>query len=442
MGLFDKEKAAPNVGAAVVGTVIGAAAVTTFVNSNELDENVVVTSADSSEPISESSGDDVGQSCVTPNWQLSCDPPSDNTESFDDISPDIFNTTEDLISTTSANSSEATSDRTVGRLFNHIKEINADIPDPLKAAGLGIPDRPVQEFRTYKEGSLEDGQVRYGYEARAGRESTYHTAHSGQNEILPGATLNSTSTYDAGSFMGAYSKGEAGVEWNPEEAHLYAQRRSMVGAEANVNAGYNGTLDIEGVNHQLGAEAQGYAKSFAGAEVEDRIDLNVSSDGAYGRIGGEAFAGAKAEVGGSGAISIDGNDFARGEGGIDARAGVGAGLDMGLGYQDGQIKYGGNMSIAAGAGVGIHYNGSVDAPGIITHPDAVLESAVKEVNSYVPEIPSFSVNPSTYTNQVEHYVTQQAQNFLPSVPQEVTHVAEVINDPVSALEDFGNSFFG
>jgi hypothetical protein len=329
-----------------------------------------------------------------------------------------------------------------GRLFNHIKEINAEIPDPLKAAGLGIPDRPVQEFHTYKEGSLEDGQVRYGYEARAGWESTYHTAHSGQNEILPGATLNSTSTYDAGSFMGAYSKGEAGVEWNPEEAHLYAQRRSMVGAEANVNAGYNGTLDIEGVNHQLGAEAQGYAKSFAGAEVEDRIDLNVSSDGAYGRIGGEAFAGVKAEVGGSGAISIDGKDFARGEGGVNARAGVGVEGNIDVGYQNGKINYGMDMGVALGVGAGYHYNGSVDAPGIITHPDAVLESAVKEVNSYVPEIPSFSVDPTTYTNQAEHYVAQQAQNFLPSVPQEVTHVAEVITDPVSALEDFGNSLFG
>jgi hypothetical protein len=343
------------------------------------------------------------------------------------------------IKKTADDTTESNTSSTEDGLFASIKEINDNIPDEMKAAGLGVPDQPVQEVHTYQEGSLEDGRVRYGYDARAGWEASHSTRYTGRDEVAAGVGLNSDATYNAESFIGASSRGEAGAEWNSEEAHLYMQGRTMVGAEANVDAAYKGTLDVDGINHQPGAEVQGHANAFAGAEAEGRGDLNVSSDCARGSLGGEAFAGAKAEIGGSGAASIDGNEFARGEGGVDARAGIGVDANIDAGYQAGQIQYGIDMGAAIGVGAGYQYSGSVDAPGIVTHPDVVWESAVEEVSSYVPEIPSYSTDPNTYTNQAEQYVVQQVQEYVP-VPQEVSQVAEVISDPGSAIEDIGSSF--
>lgn len=327
-------------------------------------------------------------------------------------------------------------------LYDKIKKAtsaNADIPDERKAAGLGIPDKPVQEFRTYQEGSVENGQVRYGYEARAGWESTYSTHHTNRDEVAPGVGWISDASYDAESFIGASSRGEAGAEWNSEEAHLYVEGRTMVGAEANVDAAYRGTLDVEGINYQPGAEAQGHANAFAGAEAEGRGDFDFSSDGASGSLGGGVFAGARAEAGGSGSLSIDGNDFARGEGGVDARAGIGAEFNIDAGYQDGQISYGIDMGAALGVGAGYQYSGSVDAPGIVTHPEAVWESAVGEVSRYVPEVSSYT-DPSTYNAQAEQYVVQQVQEYIP-VPQEVSQVVEIVSDPGGAIEDAIGGWF-
>lgn len=408
----------------------------------ESDGDVRIDNADGSRVTVEADGDITGQTLDGTAVKVIYDPTTGNTvvEGYDGINTGVFNSNGELISTTYAGSSSV-SEETAEGLFDRIKQANADIPDEMKAAGLGIPDKPVQEFRTYQEGSLEDGQVRTGYEFRTGWESTYNTHHTGQDEVAPGVGWNSEATYDAQSFMGVSSRGEAGGEWNSEKAHLYAEGRTMVGAEANVNATYQGTLDVEGVKYQPGAEVQGHANAFAGAEAEGRGDLNVSSEGARGNLGGEVFAGAKAEAGGSGSVSINGNDFARGEGGADIRGGIGVEFDVDAGYQDGQISGGIDLGGALGVGFGYQYSGSVDAPGIITHPDAVWDSAVEEVTSYVPEMPDFSTDPNTYTAQAEQYVVQQVQEYVP-VLEEVSQVAEVINDPVGTLEDIGGSLFG
>jgi hypothetical protein len=395
--------------------------------TRESDRDIRIDSSDGSRATFETDGDVTSQTSDGTTVKVTYDPTTGNTivEGYDGFNTGTFNSDGELISTTHAGS-DLVSEPAAQGLFDRIRQVNADIPDAdipdeMKAAGLGIPDQPVQEFRTYQRGSLEDGQVAYGYEARAGWESTHHTTHSGQDEIASGVNLNSKATYDAESFIGASSKGEAGAEWNNEEAHLYAQGRTMVGAEANVDASYKGTLDVEGVKYQPGAEAQGHANAFAGAEAEGKGNLNVTSDGASGSLGGGAFAGARAEAGGSGSLSIDGNDFARGEGGLDARAGVGVEANIDAGYQDGHIQYGVDMGAAVGVGAGYHYSGSVDAPGIVTHPDAVWESAVHEVSSYVPDVPSFSTATSIYTDQAEHYVVQQVQDYVPSVPVEVSY---------------------
>lgn len=436
--------------------------------TRESDGDIRIDSSDGSRVTFETDGDIVEQASDGTTVTATYDPVTGNTivQNHDGLgNTGVFNSDGELISTTyigelpdldseigisssfvgaSATASintatESSPSSTADGLFSRIKEINDNIPNEMKAAGLGVPDQPVQEFRTYQEGSLEEGQVRYGYEGRVGWEASHRTHHSGRDEVAPGIGLNSEATYDAESFVGASSKGEAGAEWNSEEAHLYAQGRTMVGAEANVDASYKGTLDVEGVKYQPGAEAQGHANAFAGAEAEGKGDLSVTSDGARGNLGGGAFAGAKAEVGGSGALSVDGNEFARGKGGVDARAGIGVDANIDAGYQDGQINYGFDAGAAIGVGAGYQYSGSVDAPGIITHPDAVGESAVEEVSSYVPEIPSYSTDLSTYTAQTEQYVVQQVQEYVP-IPEEVSQVAEVISDPGSVIEDIGSSF--
>ena len=44
------------------------------------------------------------------------------------------------------------------------------------------------------------------------------------------------------------------------------------------------------------------------------------------------------------------------------------------------------------------------------------------------------------TAQAEQYVVQQVQEYVPSMPEEVSQVAEVVSDPGGALEDLGSSF--
>lgn len=310
-----------------------------------------------------------------------------------------------------------------------ISSVNGDIPTAMKAAGLGIPDQPVQEFRTYGDGNLEDGQVRRGFVGRVGWESTYNTNHASRDEVVSGVHLNSEGSFNAQSFMGVGSKGEAGIEWNKEQAHLHAQGRVMAGAEANVDGRWKETLDVEGVSYKPGAEVQGNANAFAGAELEGRGDLNVSSDGARGQLGGEAFAGAKAEASAKGGLSVDNNEFARGEGGVNARAGIGAEAKVDVGYQDGQIDFGANFGAALGVGAGYTYKGSVDAPGIVTHPDAVLENAIPEsVSDPLQKVGSVAEDSSGF-------VLDQVQSHI-SIPQEVDQAVEVVNDPVSAVADF------
>lgn len=285
-----------------------------------------------------------------------------------------------------------------------------------------------------------EGKSSTAYEVKAGWEANYNKSHTGSDEIASGVGLNSEASYKASFFTGAYSKGEAGAEWSSEQAQLHAHTRSMIGVEASQEANYKGTLDIEAVDYQPGVEANGYTRGFAGAELEGKVDAVISKDSAQARVGAEGFAGAKVEAGGSGALSIDGNDFARAEGRAGAWAGAGADIGADVGYQDGQINFGMNAGAALGVGYGYEYDVSVDAPGIVTHPDAVWESAVEEASSYLPEIPDYSTEPPTiYTTQAVEDATQQVQEYV-SIPEEVSQVAEVISDSASVIEDIGSSF--
>jgi hypothetical protein len=219
-----------------------------------------------------------------------------------------------------------------------------------------------------------EGKVNAAYEEKIGWEANYNKTHTGSDEIAPDVSLASEASYNANVFAGAYSKGDAGAEWNSNQAHLHAHTRSMVGIEASQDASYKGTLNIEGVEHQPGVNANASTRGFAGAELEGQGDAVFSKDAAHASLGGNAFAGAKAEVQANGALSVDGDDFARAEGRAGAWAGVGAEFNVDAGYQDGQFNVGMDMGAAYGVGYGYGYNVSVDAPGIVTHPDAVIES--------------------------------------------------------------------
>jgi hypothetical protein len=320
-----------------------------------------------------------------------------------------------------------------GSLFETIKEMDNDLPDSVKAVGIGIPDHPVQEFRTYQEGNIEDRHISYGYEGSVGWESNYNTTYSGQDEVTPGISLNSEASYKSHGFIGLAINGEVSAKWNDEQAHLSAQGRIMVGAESNVEGDYKGNLNIDGLDYQPGAEVHGDAKAFVGAEVQGQGDILLSEDNARAKVGAEAFAGSKAEVDYGGALSVDGKDFARGEGGLDARAGISVNALLDIGYQDEKIHYGADIGAAIGVGAGLHYSGSVDAPGIITHPGAVWESIEDKVIDYIPDVTIPDMDPINIREQVESYIP---------IPDEVNHVAEVLTNPIDALKDSFDDIFG
>ena len=302
-------------------------------------------------------------------------------------------------------------------------------------------------------GIPQEGQVKGAYEEKLGWEANYNKAHNGSDEIASGVSLESEASYNANVFAGAYSKGNAGVEWNSDQVHVNASTRSMVGIEASQDANYKGRLNIEGIEHQPGADAKASTRAFAGAELEGQGDAVFSKDAAHASLGANAFAGVKAEAQANAALSVNGDDFARGEARGGAWAGVGAEAGADIGYQDGQINFGMNAGAALGVGYGYSYDVSVDAPGIVTHPDAVIEGVQEEIQQYAMEkaqnyipvsldvnqvVNDFSTDPSGYMQQ---YSVQQAQEYIP-VLQEVTQVIEVVNEPVSVIEDIGDSIGG
>jgi Ca2+-binding EF-hand superfamily protein len=258
------------------------------------------------------------------------------------------------------------------------------------------------------------------YEVKAGWEKSYSTTHSGSDEIAPGIELDSKASYKADVFVGVSSEGDAGAEWNSDQAHIHARTRSMIGVEASQEASYEGRLNIEGLGHQPGVDANAHSKAMAGAELEGTGDILFTKDTANANASASTFAGVKAEAGAGGALSIDGNEFAKAEGEVGAYAGAGAKGGIDMGYQDGQINFGMDAGIGLGLGVEYSYKVAVDAPGIITHPDVVIESVYDEVKD----------------------VAQQVQEYLPPVPEVIKPVVEVITNPINDLGDGIADVFG
>jgi hypothetical protein len=221
------------------------------------------------------------------------------------------------------------------------------------------------------------GEDHSSYKVKEGWEYNYNKNNSGSGEVMPGVKVSGEISQDANIFAGVHSKGNADVEWNSEQASIRASTQSVFGVEATEKTSVKGSLDIEGIDHNLGVNASSQTRGFAGAKVDAETDITFSEDNIYGSLRGKAFTGVEVEKKLGGSLSVDGDDFARVEAHGGVKAGIGAELNADIGYHDGQIDF--EMDIGASIGIGgsVGYKGSVDAPGILTHPEAVIKSVIE-----------------------------------------------------------------
>jgi antitoxin component HigA of HigAB toxin-antitoxin module len=234
------------------------------------------------------------------------------------------------------------------------------------------------------------GEAHSGYEAKEGWGANYNKNHSGSGEVIPGVVASGEVTQEANVFAGAYSKGDAYIKWNSEQVGISTSTQSMIGVEVNEKTSVKGSLDIEGIDHNVGVDASSQTRGFAGAKVGAETDIVLSEDNVYAGLGAKAFAGVEIQRKLGGSLSVDGDSFTRAEIHAAAKAGIGAELNVDVGYRNGQIDFEIDMDAAFGIGYGVGFKASVDAPGILTHPEAVIESITPGIISH-PQVVTESV---------------------------------------------------
>jgi hypothetical protein len=223
------------------------------------------------------------------------------------------------------------------------------------------------------------GEDHYGYEIKKGWEDNYNKSHSGSGEVIPGARVSGEISQEVNIFAGAYGKGGADIEWDSEQPSIHGRAftQSVVGVEATEKTSVKGSLDIEGIDHDLGVDANSQTRAFVGSKIEAETDVILSKDNVHGGLRGKAFTGIEVEKKLDGSLSVDGDSFARAEAHGGGKVGIGAELNADVGYRDGQINVEMGLGAAFGVGASGGFKGSIDAPGILTHPEDVLKSVIE-----------------------------------------------------------------
>lgn len=219
---------------------------------------------------------------------------------------------------------------------------------------------------------------------------------STDNELAPGVHLQSDYSIEANLLIGSSLDTELNAQWDSDGVDMAAKARAMLGIEATSEATYNTNLSIEGVPYSLGSERSIKAKALAGAEAEGEASISASSDNVNAAVNGEGFVGAKGEYEANGSLLVNNDDFASVSSSGYAAVGVGADLGATGGYNDGSVEFGFNAGVALGVGAGYKFQGSVDLPGLVTHPEAALEGTLDDLQN-------------TFTEDAINNVAQEAE---------------------------------
>ena len=221
------------------------------------------------------------------------------------------------------------------------------------------------DTNAYQDGSLSQGSVRYGAVADWGASANYNTQFNTDTQILPGVDLKTDGTVDAHAGISARAAGEVGLSFSPDGIQTYAQGDLAAAANASANTNLNATAAIPGLDTSVGAGGQGHADAFAGAQVAGQIGVAVSPDDASVNMNGGGFAGAKASVDASGALSLNGEQLAEIHGDAGVRAGIGASGKLDAGYDNGTLHLDMGAGLALGLGAEADWGVSVQVPDFV-----------------------------------------------------------------------------
>ncbi|MFQ3535531.1 MAG: WXG100 family type VII secretion target [Aggregatilineales bacterium] len=144
-------------------------------------------------------------------------------------------------------------------------------------------------------------------------------------------------------------------------------------------SGYAGAyLARAGVSAEMGG-LQAAGQAYIGAQVQGELGAVLRPGQAYVGLGGEVFAGGKAEGSISYTQQIVEGLSVKGTASGYVSYGIGAQADVKFGYDEGKIRIGGSLGATLGVGVGGKFDVTIDAKGIVDRGVQTVQQAAGNI---------------------------------------------------------------
>ncbi len=238
----------------------------------------------------------------------------------------------------------------------HYYDSNGNPTDKGHAASSTMGGTLGTETKHHTEVGIKDGALYAGAGAGAGA------------YLLKGkvdGNLGDHGRYEAGGFVGAEAKADAGVSLGKDGLQAKATAEAFAGAKGNVGVSYD--------NGPLAGHAD--ANVMAGAEAKADASVGIGKDGVKAHAGADAFAGVKAgaEVGGN-VAGVGGTV------GGEVYAGIGAHADVDANFSAESVKVKVDVGAAIGIGGGVKFSVDVQPKEMMSDVGHGLGDAGKAID--------------------------------------------------------------
>ncbi|OFE17081.1 hypothetical protein BA895_18090 [Humibacillus sp. DSM 29435] len=238
----------------------------------------------------------------------------------------------------------------------HYYDSNGNPTDKDHAASSTMGGTLGTETKHHTEVGIKDGALYAGAGAGAGA------------YLLKGkvdGNLGDHGRYEAGGFVGAEAKADAGVSLGKDGLQAKVNAEAFAGAKGNVGVSYD--------NGPLAGHAD--ANVMAGAEAKADASVGIGKDGVKAHAGADAFAGVKAgaEVGGN-VAGVGGTV------GGEVYAGIGAHADIDANFSAESVKVKVDVGAAIGIGGGVKFSVDVQPKEMMSDVGHGLGDAGKAID--------------------------------------------------------------
>ncbi|MGF1526643.1 MAG: hypothetical protein ACFCBW_07615 [Candidatus Competibacterales bacterium] len=284
-----------------------------------------------------------------------------------------------------------------------------------------------------------------------GRASYAAQAHAGVGVVTEGSINDSMDNFN----VGLDYRGQAGLE------AFGASRGAAYLGPLGAAAGIEGQAGVRVLSGQLGGKAatdfdalrigetdinpsvEAGAKAYVGAEARGQASVSFTPTNLGAKVGGEAFAGAKAAA--YGAVGL--GEVGKVGGGVEAYAGVGVKGEAKLEFEDGKLSFGLSAGAALGVGLGAEVKVELDFSAIADLGSEAIKGAIGIANSAINTAmelgqdlgEQFGEWAETFSafaqDQIDNF-TDMVSNGFNTVTDGIEHIGNTI---AQGVENFGNT---